>query len=58
MHTKSDGKKPFGRTTHRWEDNIRMDLTETGCEDMDMVQLQTIMNTVMNFQVHKAQGIS
>jgi hypothetical protein len=27
---KSEGKKPFGRTKHRWEDNIKMDLLEVG----------------------------
>jgi hypothetical protein len=25
---KRDGKKPFGRLRHRWEDNIKMDLQE------------------------------
>ena len=24
------GKRPLGRPRHRWEDNIRMDLTEIG----------------------------
>ena len=24
------GKKPLGRPSHRWEDNIRMDLKEIG----------------------------
>ena len=27
---KSEGKRPFGRTRHRWEDNIRMHLQEVG----------------------------
>jgi hypothetical protein len=27
---KSEGKKPLGRRSHRWEDNIRMDLREIG----------------------------
>jgi hypothetical protein len=32
MHTEFfgslEGKRPFGRPRHRWEDNIRMDLGE------------------------------
>jgi hypothetical protein len=27
---KLDGKRPFGRRRRRWEDNIKMDLTEIG----------------------------
>jgi hypothetical protein len=29
---KPEGKRPFGRPRHRWEDGIRMDLRETGWE--------------------------
>ena len=29
---KPTGKRPLGRPRHRWEDNIRMDLKETGIE--------------------------
>jgi hypothetical protein len=25
-----EGKRPLGRSRHRWEDNIKMDLRETG----------------------------
>ena len=28
---KPEGKKPLGRSRHRWEDNIKMDLQEVGC---------------------------
>jgi hypothetical protein len=31
---KSDGKRPLRRSRHRWEDNIKMDLQEVGCEGM------------------------
>jgi len=31
------GKRPFGRPTRRWEDNIEMDLQEVGCGDMDWI---------------------
>jgi hypothetical protein len=27
------------RTSCRWEDNIKVDLTEIGCEDMDQILL-------------------
>ena len=27
-----EGKKPFGRPRHRWEDNINMDFQEMGWE--------------------------
>jgi hypothetical protein len=35
MHTKfsvrkPEGKRPLGIPNHRWEDNIRMDLEESG----------------------------
>jgi len=28
--TKPEGKRPFGRPGHRWEDNNKMDLQEVG----------------------------
>jgi hypothetical protein len=30
-----EGMRPLGRTRHRWEDNIKMDLKEVGCEGLD-----------------------
>ena len=29
---KPEGKRPLGRPRHRWEDNIKMNLQEVGCE--------------------------
>jgi hypothetical protein len=29
---KPEGKRPLGRPRRRWEDGIRMDLREIGCE--------------------------
>ena len=29
---KLEGKRPFGMPRHRWEDNIKMDLREIGCD--------------------------
>ena len=32
---KPEGKRPLGRPRRRWEDNIKIDLQEVGCERMD-----------------------
>jgi hypothetical protein len=55
---KPEGKRPLGRLRHRWEDNIRMDLQEVGCGDMDWIglaqdrdRLRAIVNAVMNLWV-------
>jgi hypothetical protein len=32
---KPEGKRPLGRPSCRWEDNIRMDFKEVGCGVMD-----------------------
>ena len=36
---KPEGKKPLGRPSHRWEDNIKMDLHEVECGGMDWINL-------------------
>jgi hypothetical protein len=36
---KPEGKRPLGRPTRRWEDNIKMDLREIGCSGMDWINL-------------------
>ena len=33
---KPTGKRPLGRSRHRWEDNIRMDLKEIGINAMEL----------------------
>ena len=33
------GKGPLGRSSHRWKDNIKMDLREVACESMDWIEL-------------------
>ena len=55
---KPERKRPLGRSRHRWEDNIKMDLQEVGCWGMDYVELtqyrnrwREIVNVVMIFQV-------
>jgi hypothetical protein len=34
----SEGKRPLGRPTHRWEDGIRMDLREIGLGSVGWIQ--------------------
>jgi hypothetical protein len=53
--TKPEGKKPYGRPKHRWENSIRMDLREIGWEGVDWLHLaenrnqwHAHTNTVMN----------
>ena len=36
---KPEGKRPFGRSRRRWEDNIKMDLQEVRCGGMDWIDL-------------------
>jgi hypothetical protein len=36
---KPEGKRPLGRSRHRWEDNIRIDLQEVGCGCEDWIGL-------------------
>ena len=35
----SEGKRPLGIPRPTWEDNIKMDLQEVGCEGMDWIDL-------------------
>jgi hypothetical protein len=53
-----EGKRPLGRPTRRWEDNIKMHLSETGIEGKDWIELaqdrfqwRACVNTVMNIRV-------
>jgi hypothetical protein len=55
---KPEGKRPFGRPRHRWNDNIKTDLREVGCGGMDCIELaqdrdrwQALVNALMNLQV-------
>jgi hypothetical protein len=55
---KPEGKRPLGRLRRRWEDNIKMDLRETGWGGMDWIDLtqdndqwRALLNTVMNLRV-------
>jgi hypothetical protein len=51
-------KGRLGRPRHRWEDNIKIDLQEVGCGDMDWIELAqdrdkwwALVNAVMNLGV-------
>jgi len=47
--------RPLGRSMRRWEDNIRMDLTEMGWEGVDCIHLAQYRyqwrDTVMKLRV-------
>jgi len=36
---KPEGKMPLGRPSHKWEDNIKIDLQEVECGGMDWIKL-------------------
>ena len=51
-------ERALGRPTHRWEDNIKMDLQEEGCGGIDWIDLAqdrdkwlTIVDAVMDLRV-------
>jgi hypothetical protein len=55
---KAEGKRPFGRPRRRWEGNIKMDIQEVGCGDMDWIELardrdrwRALVKEVMNLRV-------
>ena len=55
---KPEGKRPLGRSRHRWVDNIRTDLQEVGCGCMVWIGLaqdrdrrRTLVSAVMNLRV-------
>jgi hypothetical protein len=53
-----EGKRPLGRPRRRWEDNIKMDFQEVGCEGLECIVLAQDMdrwrahvNAVMNLRI-------
>jgi hypothetical protein len=53
-----EGKRPLGGPKRRWEDNIKMDLRETGIDEANWIRLArdraqwwAFVNTVMNLRV-------
>jgi ribosome biogenesis protein Nip4 len=60
---KPEGKVPLGRPRSRWEENIKIDLQEMGCGDMDWIELAqdrdrwwVRVNEVMNLRVPLNSG--
>jgi len=52
---KPKGKRPLGRLSRKWEDNIKIDLQEVGCGGMDWIKLvqgtnrwRALVNAVVN----------
>ena len=52
------GKRPLGRCSCRWEDNIKMDLEEVGCGGVAWIEVaqdrdrwRALVNAVMNLRV-------
>jgi hypothetical protein len=60
---KPEGKRPLGRSSHKWEDGLRMDLREIGWGSINWIQLAQDMdqwwafvNTVMDLRVLAPQN--
>ena len=54
----TEGKRPLGRPRLDWEDNIKVDLQEVGCEGVDWIDVVqgryrwwALVNAVMNLQI-------
>jgi hypothetical protein len=52
------GKRPLGRPTRRWVDNVKIDIREIGWGGMEWIDLaqdtdqwRALVNTVMNLRV-------
>jgi hypothetical protein len=63
LEGKPEGKRPPGRPRHRWENNIKMDAQEVGCEVTDWFKLaqkrqrwQALANVVLNLWVPQNVG--
>jgi hypothetical protein len=55
---KPEGKRPLGRPRHRWVENIKMELRETGWDGVDWIdmaqdrdQWRALVNMVLNLRV-------
>jgi hypothetical protein len=47
---KPEENRSPGKLMNKWEDNIRMELKETGCEGMDYIHL-ALVNTVVDLRI-------
>jgi hypothetical protein len=55
---KPQGNRPTERPRRRWEDNIKIDLQDVGCDGMDWIELaqdrdrwRVLVNAVMNLRI-------
>jgi hypothetical protein len=55
---KPKGKRPLGRPSHRWDDNIKLYLQEVGFGGMDLIEMaqdkdrwRALLNVIMNLRV-------
>ena len=55
---KPEGKRQLGIPRRRWDNSIKMDLQEVGCEGMDWIDLsqdrdrwRALVNAVMNIRI-------
>ena len=55
---KPEGKRPLGRPRRRWEDNVKIDMREVGCDPGESIDLaedrdqwRPYVRAVMNLQV-------
>jgi hypothetical protein len=55
---KPEGKIPLGRPRRRWVDNIKIDLGEVGCGDVDWIGLaqdrnrwRSLVNSALNLRI-------
>jgi hypothetical protein len=53
-----EGRRPLGRPSRRWEDNIKMYLEEVGWEGVDWIDMaqdrdrwRAVVNVVMNLRI-------
>jgi hypothetical protein len=58
LEEKPEGRRPAGRSRHRWVDNIKMDVGEIGWDGMDWIDLardrdqyRALVNTVKKLRV-------
>ena len=56
---KLEGKRPLGRSRRRWEDNVKIELRNVGCEPGDWIELaedrdqwRVYVRVVKNLRVH------
>jgi hypothetical protein len=55
---KPEGKRPLGRPRRRWVDNIRMDLGEVECDDVDWIGMAqdrnrwiALVDSILNLRI-------